>query len=891
MANGGTIAGDTKWKILLFGAIPDTQVLLEKLHEIHDGPAGPFHVAFVTGFVENVQVLEKANAPIPVYLYPFAQYRNAGIDCDWPSNSARPSDPLSLSSQLSTPETTHGKPPCATRLYDALRIANNFFILGDCSRTSSALLYRLPLSAGSGAASCGSPICETSQGSPHSTSPTSPKTPLIVLVCPGIVSNIPLIMNQLALTTTNHGCDLFFSTQAAVGVQDVLDEDPKDITLDYTTTVSRLVQVYQPRYHVIAGNKYCSSHSFSYSMDDVTQRLSARNSRVGRFLTLAPCRDGPSRGSDKFVHALSLQPSFTMTSLDWQRERPGFVLANPFQHLALEASTEAEESDNYVSGTTPRRLFPPTSPLTIREYDDDPRTGRNVFHNDGAQLQSQSQFFREYRVSIDESNRVHVSSHTFYSNLSSISFWQHLSQTPIRFATELFMPVGYPYSVREGYLSYQIYDSIQGLSSYLRAVLCSAQVLQAAGVGDANATAIMAALTWALKDGLGMIGGLIFSYGVASHLDAYVKEFRLFADVINDVGMLLDMLAPYVPRADLIWISSAATLCKVMCGIAAGATKSSITQHFALQGNMADLNAKEATQETLVNLIGMVCGVTLARYLSQLEAGNEEGDTDRMGYRSWIPCISHDSIQWMVFTILTLLHIWSNWKGVSLLRLETLNRERTKVVLCAAGLWRALVPDCEALRSEKYAELGLLRQEMLLETLQKCIENIPRPNDMRESLASSTWDLLMPTRLVLHARLKDMIAIDWTATKDFVNEKYVVVLSDRGRALVCLLTGAAPMDELKAFVHGLLILKCLDSIGRKLKLGDVGQRSELVRQTQQQINMLFNPSWTSQSAQSENTSEPLSFLKELRAKGWDVDGRLYLGFPRRRSQWMPEKAD
>jgi hypothetical protein len=80
MANGGTIAGDTKWKILLFGAIPDTQVLLEKLHEIHDGPAGPFHVAFVTGFVENVRVLEKANAPIAVYLYPFAQYRNAGID-------------------------------------------------------------------------------------------------------------------------------------------------------------------------------------------------------------------------------------------------------------------------------------------------------------------------------------------------------------------------------------------------------------------------------------------------------------------------------------------------------------------------------------------------------------------------------------------------------------------------------------------------------------------------------------------------------------------------------------------------------------------------------------------------------------------------------------------
>eukprot|EP00984_Skeletonema_dohrnii_P027743 scaffold17409_cov89-Skeletonema_dohrnii-CCMP3373.AAC.1 len=35
---------------------------------------------------------------------------------------------------------------------------------------------------------------------------------------------------------------------------------------------------------------------------------------------------------------------------------------------------------------------------------------------------------------------------------------------------DLFLPVGYPDSVAEGYLEYQFYDSLQGLCTYLRGV-------------------------------------------------------------------------------------------------------------------------------------------------------------------------------------------------------------------------------------------------------------------------------------------------------------------------------------------------------------------------------------------------------------------------------------
>ena len=90
-----------------------------------------------------------------------------------------------------------------------------------------------------------------------------------------------------------------------------------------------------------------------------------------------------------------------------------------------------------------------------------------------------------------------------------------------------------------------------------------------------------------------MIGGLLFSYIASPHFDAHVKEFRLLADVLNDVGMTLDMALPilltqtwmvsplslfptissaYMPSAYLV-LTSTSTLCKVACGMAAGATK------------------------------------------------------------------------------------------------------------------------------------------------------------------------------------------------------------------------------------------------------------------------------------------------------------------------------
>jgi len=334
------------------------------------------------------------------------------------------------------------------------------------------------------------------------------------------------------------------------------------------------------------------------------------------------------------------------------------------------------------------------------------------------------------------------------------SLWKRTSQVFV----ELFLPIGYPNSVDSSYLPYQLYDGLQGLCSYWRGVVATRAVLEAAGVGDAKATAASAAMQWALRDGTGMVGGLVFSYVASSYLDTHVKEFRLFADVINDVALTLDMFAPRVGPDWSLFILSLSTIGKTLCGMSAGATKGRITQHFSRQGNMADLSAKESTQETLVSLLGMFGGVAVAQFLQH------------MPY----------AFTWILFAVLTVVHVWANYKGVKLLKLATLNPERTN----------------EALKSV----LTVLAKKGSDKDLNEALKQLPNPEEIDESLASSTQKLLFP---FIHVNTP-IVASHFQFAYEFSNERYLIG-TKKGQIFVYLGLGATMRDELTAYLHALLL--------------------------------------------------------------------------------------
>lgn len=221
-----------------------------------------------------------------------------------------------------------------------------------------------------------------------------------------------------------------------------------------------------------------------------------------------------------------------------------------------------------------------------------------------------------------------------------------------------FVPIGYPDSVSPEYLRYQIWDTLQALCSYLRGIIATAKLMEGMGVGSSEATPLAAAVLWVLRDGAGMVGGLFFASVFAADFDQNVKWWRLFADLVNDLGLTLDMLAPLAGQQYFLYVASVACVFKAMCGVSAGASKAAITAHFAQRGNMADLQCKEGSQETLVTLVGLLCGVYFAQVANESLA----------------------SI-WAGFGLLTALHVYANYQGVKSLQLRTLNPTRTTILL------------------------------------------------------------------------------------------------------------------------------------------------------------------------------------------------------------------
>ncbi|PWA37732.1 hypothetical protein CTI12_AA587730 [Artemisia annua] len=226
---------------------------------------------------------------------------------------------------------------------------------------------------------------------------------------------------------------------------------------------------------------------------------------------------------------------------------------------------------------------------------------------------------------------------------------------------EAFVPEGFPSSVTPDYIPFQTWDLLQGLSTYIRMMLSTQALLSAIGVGEKSATVIGATFQWFLRDLTGMLGGVMFTFYQGSNLDSNAKMWRLVADLMNDLavyksltivwaywlahsaekfklnvvaGMLMDLLSPLFPSA-FVFIVCIGSLSRSFTGVASGATRAALTQHFALQNNAADISAKEGSQETVATMIGMALGMFLARIT-----------------------MGHATIIWFSFLSLTMFHMY-----------------------------------------------------------------------------------------------------------------------------------------------------------------------------------------------------------------------------------------
>lgn len=221
---------------------------------------------------------------------------------------------------------------------------------------------------------------------------------------------------------------------------------------------------------------------------------------------------------------------------------------------------------------------------------------------------------------------------------------------------EVFLPQGFPDSVHPDYVPYQIWDTVQAFASTIMGTLTTHSIMKGVGVGEASATPLAAAVTWILKDGTGMVGRIVFAWWNGTDLDGQCKKWRLFADILNDLAMGIELLIPYFSYYSIV-ILCTSTAMKSVVGVAGGATRAALTQHQALQNNLADVSAKDGSQETCVNLIASFVGIFI------------------------LSVFRNERYVLGLYLVLVAIHLYANYSAVKALRLNSLNEDRLAIIV------------------------------------------------------------------------------------------------------------------------------------------------------------------------------------------------------------------
>ncbi|KAH7306023.1 vitamin B6 photo-protection and homoeostasis-domain-containing protein [Stachybotrys elegans] len=221
---------------------------------------------------------------------------------------------------------------------------------------------------------------------------------------------------------------------------------------------------------------------------------------------------------------------------------------------------------------------------------------------------------------------------------------------------DAFLPVGFPHSVSADYLAYQTYDSLQAFFSTITSLLANRALLQGLGVGDANSSATHALLLTILKDAMSRIATIVFAHRFGLRIEPDAKRYRFLADLFNDTAFFLELLSPALGSWGKVAALSLGEALRALCGVAAGASKAALSVHFAKHDNLAELNAKEASQETAVGLVGLLVGTIVVKHVE-------------------------DPRSVVALTVLLVLaHLGMNYLAVRSVCMTSLNRQRATIL-------------------------------------------------------------------------------------------------------------------------------------------------------------------------------------------------------------------
>lgn len=259
--------------------------------------------------------------------------------------------------------------------------------------------------------------------------------------------------------------------------------------------------------------------------------------------------------------------------------------------------------------------------------------------------------------------------------------------------SSMFLPEGFPGSVAPDYLPYQIWDTCQAFCSTVTGMLAAKAMLTGMGVG--NETASVGAALWqsTVRRNIGKVARIFFVTFRSADLDDNAKSWRIVADVLNDLALAIELLSPALCPAsgdcNAHWsyfaAVSAAETFRAVVGVAGGATRAALTQHFALRDNYGDLTAKDGSQEVFVEILGRWRKRALLKSPLTLQVPQKSSTKEPYYLGSSVGLVlvqacESKSAAWLVFLILTACHIAANVMACRAVCLATFNRQRAQIV-------------------------------------------------------------------------------------------------------------------------------------------------------------------------------------------------------------------
>eukprot|EP00741_Cyanophora_paradoxa_P003352 tig00000692_g3258.t1 len=255
------------------------------------------------------------------------------------------------------------------------------------------------------------------------------------------------------------------------------------------------------------------------------------------------------------------------------------------------------------------------------------------------------------------------------------------ASAPSNVLAALFLPIGYPQSVPEGYMAWTFWQALRTVFLQTCSVISTEALLLSVGLSASSALPLSAIWNWVLKDGLGYLLKLLFGSRFAPSFDREPKRWRVACDAVMVTGGLLEVSTALFPAQFLI-LAALGNAVKACADAATGASYRVFLNSFAEgAGNIGDVSAKSESQIVAANVLGLALGVGLSAALGT------EGGGARLA---------------AAYVGLAVAHVVFTARAAYAVLLPTLNYQRLATLLAAASTGAPLPSPAAVNRAERF---------------------------------------------------------------------------------------------------------------------------------------------------------------------------------------------